>query len=300
MLISGSGAQDRDESILGHRPFLVLADYLTRNGIAVLRVDDRGVGGSTGDVTKATSEDFAGDVLAGVEYLKNRKDINPEKIGLIGHSEGGIIAPLVASRSSDIAFIVLMAGSGINGEELLYTQGKLVLKAMGTSDTLISWHRDFQEQMFSVVKQKLDSAGSVQKLNEIIDKALIKLTDEEKMALGLSDETAHLQVTTLLSPWFRFILTYDPQPVLLKVKCPVLAIIGEKDLQVAPKENLRAIEEALKTGGNKNYTVKLLPGLNHLFQTAETGSPAEYMLIEETISPLALETITQWVLRQTS
>ena len=295
LLITGSGAEDRNETVFGHHPFLVLADYLTRRGIAVLRVDDRGVGGSTGSVSQSTSEDFAGDVLAGVRFLKGRKGINPKQIGLIGHSEGGIIAPLAAVQSPDVAYIVLMAGPGISGEKILYLQNSLIGKAQGISDEEIAKNHRLQERIFAVVKGEKDSTIAKNKLRKLLENELSK--EGEKGA----DNEAYIKSETrrVLSPWFRYFLTYDPKPTLMKVKCPVLAINGEKDLQVPPQENLRAIGEALKAGGNKDYTVKELPGLNHLFQRCKTGSPTEYAKIEETISPTALKTIAQWILKQT-
>jgi len=293
LLISGSGPEDRNETVFGHRPFLVLADYLTRQGVAVLRTDDRGVGGSTGDFSKAITDDFAGDAIAGVEYLKSRKEINPKQIGLIGHSEGGMIAPIAATQSPDVAFIVLMAGPGIIGEDLLYLQGSLIAKAMGKSDEDIAKNKAVTERIFAVIKQEDDKAVAEKKIREIVENSTAGLSDAEKKTIMASGES---QLPFLLSPWFKNFLTYDPKPTLMKVKCPVLAINGEKDLQVPPKENLSAIEEALKAGGNKDYTIKELPGLNHLFQTAQTGSPAEYAKIEETISPTALKTISDWIL----
>ncbi len=299
LLISGSGPQDRNETIYNHRPFLVLADYLTRQGIAVLRVDDRGVGESTGDFSKATSEDFATDVLTGIEYLKARKEINPKQIGLVGHSEGGLIAPMVAVKSPDVAFIVLMAGTGLTGEEILYLQGTLISRAMGVSEEDIIKRRQFNEKIFSVLKEEGDSGIAEKRLRQMLMENWEKMSDEEKEQIGDSEMFLEAQLQSLLSPWLKFFLTYDPKPTLSKVKCPVLAINGEKDLQVPPKENLDAIEEALVAGDNKNFTVKELPGLNHLFQTAQTGLPAEYGKIEETISPEALKIIGDWIFEQT-
>jgi hypothetical protein len=299
LLITGSGPQDRNETIYNHRPFLVLADYLTRQGIAVLRVDDRGVGESTGDFSQATSEDFASDVLAGVEYLKTIKEIDHKKIGLIGHSEGGIIALMVAVKSPDVAFIVLMAGTGLTGEDILYLQGALISRAMGISEEDIAKNRQLNEKIFSVIKEEKDKKNAEERLRQMFMEDWAKLTDEEKEQIGDPEVFLKAQLQSLLSPWFKFFLTYDPKPTLSKVKCPVLAINGEKDLQVPPKENLSAIEEALKSGGNQYYTIKEIPNLNHLFQTAQTGLPAEYVKIEETISPVALKTISDWILEQT-
>jgi len=299
LLITGSGPQDRNETVFGHRPFLVLADYLTRQGIAVLRVDDRGVGESTGYFSQATSEDFASDVLAGVEYLKTCKEIDPKKIGLIGHSEGGVIAPMVAVKSPDVAFIVLMAGTGLTGEEILYLQGALISRAMGATEEDIAKSRQFNAKIFSIVKEEEDNEIAKKRLQQMAMAYLAELSDEEKSRIGVSEEFLKAQLQNLLSPWSRFFLTYDPKPTLTKVKCPVLAINGEKDLQVPPRENLIVIEEALKYGGNQDYTIKEIPNLNHLFQTAQTGLPAEYAKIEETISPVALKIVGDWILEQT-
>ncbi|MBA3062144.1 MAG: alpha/beta fold hydrolase [Atribacteria sp.] len=299
LLITGSGPQDRNETIFNHCPFLVLADYLTRQGVAVLRVDDRGVGKSTGDFSQATSEDFALDVLAGIEYLKTRKEINPKQIGLIGHSEGGLIAPMVAVKSPDVAFIVLMAGTGLTGEEILYLQSDLISKAMGVNEEEIAKSRQFNEKIFSVIKGEEDNEIAKERLRQMVMAYLAELSDEEKDWISDPEEYLKAQLQNLLSPWSRFFLTYDPKPTLSKVKCPVLAINGEKDFQVPPKENLSAIEEALKAGDNKNFTIKELPDLNHLFQTAQTGLPSEYAKIEETISPNALKLIGDWILEQT-
>lgn len=287
ILITGSGPQDRNEMIFNHKPFLIIADYLTRQGISVLRFDDRGVGKSTGDFFKATTEDFAHDVIASIEYLKTRSEIDPKKIGLIGHSEGGIIASMVASQSNDVNFIVMLAGTGLTGEEILYLQSALILKTEGRSDEEINKNRELQKRIFKVVLEEKDNFLAEKKLREILSKE------------GIPHEGIDVKVKNLLSPWFKFFLSYDPKIALTKVKCPVLAINGEKDLQVPSKENLKSIEEALKIGGNKNYYIKELPDLNHLFQTCKTGSPSEYYKIEETFSPLALKIISDWILVQT-
>jgi len=296
LLITGSGPHDRNETIYNHRPFLVLADYLTRQGIAVLRVDDRGVGESTGDFSRATSEDFAFDVLAGVEYLKTFKEIDPKKIGLIGHSEGGLIAPMVAVKSPDVAFIVLMAGPGLTGDEILYLQGALISRAMGATEENIIKKRQFNEKIFSILKEEEDNKIAEERLRQMFFEDWEKMSDEEKGQIGDPEAFLKAQLQSIMAPWLKFFLTYDPRPTLSKVKCPVLAINGEKDLQVSPKENLSSIEEALKAGGNQNYTIKELPSLNHLFQTAQTGAPSEYVKIEETISPVVLEIISDWIL----
>jgi len=290
ILISGSGAQDRDESLMGHRPFLVLADYLVRRGIAVLRVDDRGVGGSEGNTNLANSDDYAGDVLAGIEFLKSRNEIDVKRIGLIGHSEGGIVAPIAANLSGDVAFIVLMAGPGIKGEELLYQQGELLGKAAGLSDEMIEQRKQGQKAIFDIVKNEPDSAGITERLRNYLaggDYASQNEPVRQQIDQG---------VGSVNSRWFRYFLVYDPYPALAKVKCPVLAINGEKDLQVPAKTNLSEIGKALAEGGNKNFKLLELEGLNHLFQTCQTGGMAEYAQIEETISPKALQIIGDWIL----
>ncbi|RMG53550.1 MAG: alpha/beta fold hydrolase [Acidobacteria bacterium] len=297
LLITGSGPQDRNETVAGHRPFLVLADYLTRRGIAVLRVDDRGVGGSTGSVTDATSQDFAEDVLAGVAYLKRRPEIDPEQIGLIGHSEGGLIAPLAAIRSSDIAFIILMSAPGLPGEDILLLQAAAIAKASGASDDVIAINRAIQKRIFDMVKRSEADRLTEERLREDVMAFIAQLPEEQKNIARRFTATLNRQIKMVLTPWFRFFLTYDPRPTLKKVTCPVLVISGERDLQVPPRENLPAIVEALEGGGNSDYQVVKLPGLNHLLQRCQTGLPAEYAKIEETINPVVLEIIADWILR---
>ncbi len=295
ILISGSGAQDRDETIFEHRPFHVLADALTRRGIAVLRVDDRGVGGSTGSTASSTSDEFAGDVMAGIAVLKSRPDIDAHKIGLIGHSEGGIIAPIVAARSSDVAFIVLLAGTGLPGDEILFMQGRLISKVMGASEKDLDRQKELQKRLFDIVKTERDTTKSGPAIRQAVKKLLSELTPEERKEAGDLEATTETQIKQLDTPWFRFFLAFDPRPTLEKVRCPVLALNGEKDLQVPPKEDLAEIAKALKKGGNTRVTTMELPGLNHLFQTCKTGAVSEYSEIEETIAPQALKVIGDWV-----
>ncbi len=299
VLITGSGPQDRNEALLGHKPFLVLADHLTRKGIAVLRVDDRGVGGSTGSISTSTSEDFAGDVLTGIEFLKARKEINSKQIGLIGHSEGGLIAPMVAARSTDVAFIVLMAGPGLRGEEILYLQGALIAKASGAPDEAIAKNRATQQAIFAVLKEEKDNAAAEKRIRENFSKITAEMTDAQKKASGI-EAALDAQLKMVLTPWFRYFLTYDPKPALMKVRCPVLAINGERDLQVPPDEDLKAIEQTLAAAKNQDYKVVKLQGLNHLFQTSKTGSLSEYAEIQETMSPTALDVMSDWILKHTT
>ena len=301
ILISGSGPQDRDEALLGHRPFLVLSDHLTRRGIAVLRFDDRGVGESTGNFAAATSRDFASDVLAGVAYLRTRDDVDPGAIGLAGHSEGGLIAPMVAVESDDVAYIVLMAGPGVNGERILYAQGELIARANGASDRAIAQNQELQRAMFEVLKTEPDAERAAEALTEMVRTALEEASDEVRAQSGITDDAAldgavAAQVQSVNTPWFRYFLTYEPAGSIERVTVPVLAINGENDLQVPYEENLREIEAALRRGGNTQYEIHALPGLNHLFQHSDTGSPTEYQAIEETWSVEVMELIADWIL----
>jgi uncharacterized protein len=298
ILITGSGPQNRNEELLGHKTFLVLADYLTRQGFAVLRYDDRGVAGSKGDFKTATTFDFATDAEAALGFLKKRPEIDSAKIGLIGHSEGGLIAPIVASRCKDAAFVVLMAGPGLTGEKILLLQSALISKTEGSDEKSIQLNEKLSRDMFTILKKNPDNEKAGQKLRGLIAD-FDKKNKKDTSYHALSPAEIDAQVASLTSPWFRCFLTLDPENYLSKVTCPVLAINGSLDLQVPPKENLEAIEKALIFGGNSTYQVEELPGLNHLFQTAKTGSPTEYVKIEETISPAALELIGKWLQKNT-
>ena len=302
ILISGSGPQDRDEALMGHRPFLVLSDHLTRRGIAVLRFDDRGVGESTGNFATATSRDFASDVLAGVAYLKGRDDVDTGAIGLAGHSEGGLIAPMAAVDSEDVGYIVLMAGPGVNGERILYAQGALIARAQGATEETIVTNEARQRAIYDILKTEPDLARAAEAIERETRAAFEALTDAERTQAGITDEASFdrvvaMQVQQVNTPWFRYFLTYDPAPVIERVSVPVLAINGELDLQVPYEENLREIEAALRRGGNTDYEIHALPGLNHLFQHSETGSPSEYGTIDETWAVDSMELIADWILR---
>jgi pimeloyl-ACP methyl ester carboxylesterase len=287
LLVTGSGPQNRNEEIFNHKPFLVLADYLTRKGVAVLRYDDRGAGESTGDHSRSTIEDFAGDTYAGFLYLREQSEIDPDRIGILGHSEGGIIAPLLAARYRDIAFIVMLAGPGLSGDEILYLQNRAIAKASGISDETIEQGNKINKLLYTVVKSEQDFDEATRKIESILKDA------------GMTEEQIKATVNRLLTPYFRFFLQYDPQPALRDVQCPVLALIGGKDLQVPPKENIPALEKALYEGGNSDYTVLEIEGLNHLFQTADTGLVNEYAMIDETIAPDILQLIALWILEKT-
>jgi len=295
ILISGSGAQDRNEELLGHKPFLIIADYLTRRGIAVLRYDDRGFAQSTGNFATATTADFATDTESAVAYLKTRKEINPNKIGLIGHSEGGIIAPMIAARSNDASFIVMLAGTGLRGDLLLLLQQELVYKVSGVSEEQVAKLLKINAQIF----EKIVCTKEVVSMQELSDFMNGMKTDITAALPEGTTADQYIQqfAVSMSSPWMQYFLRYDPAPALEQVKCPVLAVIGSKDLQVPAKENIPAISNALKKGGNTKATVKEYPGLNHLFQECTTGSPAEYASIEQTFSPEVLKDLAEWILK---
>jgi len=294
ILITGSGAQNRDEELMGHKPFLVIADYLTRRGIAVLRYDDRGTAQSTGNFATSTTADFAADAESAIAYLKTRKEINKKKIGLIGHSEGGVIAPMIAARSNDVGFMVMLAGSGLRGDALLLLQQELIYRVSSIPET----------QMEGILKNnakvmdKVTGASGMVSLQEIIDfMTTLRAEFAGVVPGGISvDDYIKQYAIRMSSPWMQYFLRHDPAPALEKVKCPVLAVNGSKDLQVPPKANLSAISNALKKGGNNRVTTKEYPNLNHLFQECITGSPAEYAIIEQTFSPDVLKDLVEWIL----
>ena len=300
LLISGSGPQDRNETVAGHRPFLVLSDYLTRNGIAVLRLDDRGVGGTDPGSPSATGENFAEDVLTGVNFLRQRKEINPKMIGLVGHSEGGMIATMVAARTNDVSFIVLLAGLGQRGEDVIYTQIELIDKAQGTHVDTTRHTISLFRKVNSIVKAETEEKRIEQRINDDLTAYDRTLGDLQKQLFEPAASIVKARMPMFKTPWYRYFITFDPQPVLKYVKVPVLALNGEFDLQVAWKENLDLIGAGLKAGGNQDVTIRAFPKLNHLFQTSQTGLLSEYQKIEETMSPEVLKTVSDWVLSKTT
>jgi uncharacterized protein len=287
LLIAGSGPQDRDGSLANHKPFLVLADYLTRKGIVVLRYDKRGIAKSTGAPDAATTIDLSDDAEAGLAFLKQRKEVDPAHIGLIGHSEGAIIAPLLAGRSKDVAWVVLLSAPMTRGEETLLSQSELIARAGGLTDPQLEASLEFDHAAYDLVRQEKDTSKLIEKIT-----ALVK---DSGLDAALPPAALESQLRMLTSPWFRFFLDYDPQPNLKNVKCPVLALYGQKDLQVPAKVNLPMLREVLEQAGNHDVDVRELPDLNHLLQHAYSGAPAEYAAIEETISPEVLQIITDWV-----
>lgn len=298
ILITGSGAQNRDEEIMGHKPFLVLADFLTKHGIAVLRYDDRGVGKSTGDFETATTQDFATDADAAFQYLKTRKEINKNKIGLAGHSEGGAIAPIVAVKNPEAAFIVLMAGPAITGDEVMMLQNYMLGKADGMPEEELTKLGGINRKVYDIIKQESNTNEMQTKMHALLNAELKPLFVSKGIPQSNIDQYINMQISGLISPWYVNFMKYDPAPTLEKVKCPILAINGDKDLQVAAMANLNAIKRIAEKSGNKKVTTKQLPGLNHLFQESDKGLPSEYGTIEQTISPVALNEISGWILKQ--
>ncbi|GAA4244310.1 hypothetical protein DFQ10_101803 [Winogradskyella eximia] len=293
ILISGSGPQDRDESFMGHKPFLVLSDYLTRQGIGVLRFDDRGVGESTGNFGKATTEDFSKDVLSAIAYLKTRNDVDIKNIGLIGHSEGGIIAPLAANNSKDVAFMVLLASTGISGTELSVMQSK-TLREFPVKDE-VAYEKNTRKAIAIVISNKSKTEIKIElttHYNEFLRPILTSLNVPEKNINAFIEN----QLKTSLQPWSRYFLQYNPADEIEKLQIPVLSLNGSKDTQVNAKINQEAIRQALIKGQNKNYKIVELENLNHFFQECETGKMDEYRKIEQTFSPIALNEIKNWVI----
>jgi hypothetical protein len=294
ILITGSGAQNRDEELMGHKPFLVLADYLTRRGIAVLRCDDRGFAKSTGTFSTATTLDFVTDVSAEFDFLKRQKEIDTTKIGLAGHSEGGLIGPILASERKDVAFLVLLAGPGETGEKILLSQSAILNKRIGFTDKEVADDNLLRTNIYTIIRKNSDNDKAAPKIKAIIQSSK-KKNPKGKGLSQLDDQQTDLFIKQCTSPWFRVFLVLDPVDYLSKVHCPLLALDGSLDVQVPAKENLAAIEKALIFGGNSSYTVEEMPDLNHLFQHAKTGGVDEYSKIEETMSPDVLEKVATWI-----
>lgn len=302
VLITGSGAQDRDESLMQHKPFLVLADDLSRRGIAVLRYDDRGTAQSTGKFMGATTEAFARDAAAAVEFLKHHSRINPDEIGLAGHSEGGLVAPMVVGLRDDVAFVVLLAATGVDGETIVYSQSEAMTRAAGIEEEEIQIALKLNRAMIrTIIESPEDNDVLKKNIEKAIDDviATIPEADREEASKNVR-ATIRGQLPTLTGKWMRFFLAYDPRPALKKMKCPTLAIIGTKDTQVLSDLNTPEIRKALTEGGNTDFEIVVLDGLNHLFQTCETGALSEYLTIQETFSPKALKIIGDWIVERTT
>ena len=301
LLITGSGKQDRDETIFNHKSFAVIADYLTRRGIAVLRVDDRDIGKTTGNFNTSTSADFANDAEAGIEYLKRRSDVDTNNIGLMGHSEGGMIAPFVAAKRKDVNFIVLLAGPGAKISELMEQQSVDVSAASGISANYLEKYRLLYRKLVNTIVNEPDSAIAFNKAVVIFnewqkDKNMLLI----KATTGVTDDKSKNQfvkefVQQLSKPWFNYFFKFDPAEYLSKLSCPVLALNGEKDIQVSAKQNLNAIKKALEKSSSKNFKTIEMPGLNHLFQHCKTCTVDEYAELEETFDTETLDIIEDWI-----
>ncbi len=300
LLISGSGALNRDLELAGHKPFLVLADHLTRLGIAVLRVDDRGIGGSTGSTSQSTSRDKANDVLVGVRFLRGHDRIDSERVGLIGISEGGLVAPLALNRvePGTIAYAVLLAGPGVPGGDLLRQQLRRIAAANGAPAQMIEELAALQDRALEIIGSGMPPQEAEAALREVVIDQLAASPETAKLSGEALETAVSAAVESTLSPWFRFFIRYDPRPALGGLAVPTLALFGGKDTQVDADQNQTAIEAAIAPSGNPDVIIRRFPDLNHLFQTAGTGSPAEYALIEETMAPEVLGLIGEWILER--
>jgi len=283
VLVSGSGQQNRDEELMNHRPFWVIADYLTRQGIAVLRYDDRGIGGSGGEVETATSMDFSYDAEAAFDFLRNQKLIDASKVGILGHSEGGIINFMVSARRPEVAFLVSLAGPAVKGTEVLKAQGEAINRASGMTDEMIAFSSAASGQMYDIIEASSDREEADSLLRQLVK------------GWGYGEELTEQTVGQLVSPWMYYFLKYDPTEAIVKTNCPALLLNGSKDVQVVASQNLPAYEKIIADYGKTNLTLREMPDLNHLFQHCETGSPNEYFTIDETISPEVLELIVGFV-----
>ncbi len=288
ILVSGSGPQNRDEELFEHRPFAVWADHLGRNGIAVLRYDDRGVGESTGHHASATSTDLATDAEAWVGFLKNRPGTGP--IGIMGHSEGGIIAPMVAARNPDVAFIVMLAGTAVSGAEVLIEQNRALARASGATAEVSDRIAAAARGVFEALASNADAATVRAKTLELVKAQTGKAEVDAAMEQSVAQAVAGLK-----QPWFREFIRHDPAPDLRKVRVPVLALFGERDVQVVPAQNLPPLAEALQAAGNEHVTLKVIPQANHLFQKCTTGGVDEYAQIETTVEPEVLRLVGEWI-----
>jgi len=285
VLVSGTGHNTRDEDVWDHKVFLVLADALSRRGFAVLRYDKRGVGGSTGNYDAATTADFATDADAAVIWLRTHPKIDPEQIGILGHSEGGIIAPLVAASDNNVAFVLMIAGPALRGDKLFVEQSAMTAKAYGAPQDYVERRKLFDQQLYRAIVAAPSTAEAHTVADGLVAEGIKDhLVDQNEAEALASNDT---------SVWERYFLAYDPAPTLARLKIPVLAVYGSLDVQVPGTDDAMAASDALR--GNPNSVVVLLPGKNHLMQDAKTGGPNEYNDIEETISPSALNLIVGWL-----
>jgi len=290
VLATGSGAQNRDEELLGHKPFRTIAEYLAGRGIASLRCDDRGVGASGGNFQTATTFDFASDARASIAYLAARPEIDARRVGLVGHSEGGLIAAIVGAEDPALSFIVMLAGPGLRGDRLLLAQNAALAAASGLGADAIAETNALNARLYAIAQKDGEPAAI---------KAELVAAMAGAMGGAIPAEVASRAADQLLSPWIRAFLAIDPVDYLSKVRIPALALNGTKDLQVPAEEDLAAIGRALEAAGNKAYSLIKLEGLNHLFQRAGTGLPQEYAAIAEDFAPEALAALGDWIVATT-
>ena len=297
VLVTGSGSQNRDEEIFGHKPFKVIADHLTRKGIAVLRYDDRGVASSGGVANGSTSGDLAGDARAAMEFLLNQSEIDRSKIGIIGHSEGGMIAFMLASSQKDIAYIVSLAGPGVDGKTVLLEQSDHIARLSGAANAVLEDNRNVMSRVYDIMIAHESyedwKEETLEFTSSYYSEKLIGAYSEEDIEQGKSNLMA--SITEAAYAWMRYFVMFDPGPLFASIKSPVLALNGEKDCQVLPETNINAIKNGLINAGNTDSKTMILPGLNHLFQNCETGLPNEYGTIEETFDQLTLDIISDWI-----
>jgi len=300
ILISGSGSQNRDEEIFGHKPFKVIADHLTRKGIAVLRYDDRGVGSSGGNAAESTTLDLASDTKSALDYMRKRSEIDPSEIGLIGHSEGGMIAFMLGSSQKDLAYIVSLAGPGVDGKTILLEQSNHITRLSGASETILEDNWNVMNGVYEIMIKHESyqdwRAETLKFTSKFYSEKLLGNYSEEEIERGKENLLASIPESAYA--WMRYFVMFDPAPLLSSISCPVLALNGEKDCQVLPEENIEAIENGLAQAGNTHSKTLILAGLNHLFQNCDTGLPNEYGIIEETFDPKTLEMISEWILQQ--
>jgi len=299
VMITGSGAQNRDEEIFGFKIFRVIADHLTRHGIAVLRCDDRGVGGSSGSTSQSTTADFADDALAGVKFLQARPEIDKTRVGLMGHSEGGLVAPMLAARVPDIAFIILMSGPGLTGERIMLAQSETVGRAAGRTDEQARRNQEIQRKMFASVRSGTGWDEVSAMIRSEMKTAIDAMPEAQRKAIGDPEKFVEAQVKAQLdavrTPWFKFFLDFDPVTALEKVRCPTLVLFGGHDVQVPVAPNRAAIEKAFASGGLKDYRVEVFPRANHLYQDSETGGVGEYATLKKEFVPGFLDLISTWI-----
>ncbi len=290
VLVTGSGPQDRDETIFGHKPFMVLADHLTRRGIAVLRYDDRGVGESTGSFASASVRGLADDARAAWRYLRDHDATDPERIGIAGHSEGGLIAPMIASENPEVAFLVLLAGTGVPGAEVMLYQAEMMFTAGGLDDEWVAAASSNREAVFDLVRAGASDETILEALVPMLAHEMPHVKEESGLRM-----LAEQALPQFAGVWAREFITLDPRAYLGRVAVPVLALNGTLDTQVTVAQNLVAIEGALMDGPCPSFASVRLKGLNHLFQPAKTGMLGEYATIETTFDEHALGVISGWI-----